>query len=696
MERLRVDGRFLRLGGARVFLRAVTYGPFPGGWPDGLDGEFARIRAAGFDALRLYEWPDTRLLDAAARHGLRVFAGLRWPFATDFLASGANRRAADELKRRLRGNGGHRALAGVFVANEIPPDLVRWMGPLQVRRAIEDLIGIGREQRPELLWCYGNFPATEFLEPDNADLTAMNVYLEREEEFRAYLARLHHLAGDRPVVVSEFGFDSRRGGLERQATTLRWAIRAARDAGLAGLAVYAWSDRWWNAGAEVLDWDFGLTDRSGNDKPALAALRETLAETLAEAPPSDVSVIVCTRDGEERIADCLNSLRRLDPPAAEVIVVDDGSSDGTARLVRDGFPEVRLLERAPAGLSASRNAGAEAARGSIVAFTDDDCRVDPAWLGELSRVFGDGWEAVGGPNLPPPPDDAARAIVTAAPGSASHVMLDDREAEHLPGCNLAVLRSTYFAIGGFDPDFRTAGDDVDFCWRLRDAGFRIGFAPNAFVWHHRRADALAYLRQQAGYGRAEALLRRKHPQRFSPSGDARWHGAIYTGAPVRIIEGAAIYHGPMALAGYQSVVTGSQPVRELPPPFDGAGPRVVLAGLRWLAPRLRAWQRIRRFRGPLRLRRQVVRAPDGEFARAIASDRTGLLDRLLRDGWQAGGATDGWDLARDGTRVLVAVEPGEGREKLARFRHWGPADPLLDSLGRIGLASAEDPTETRP
>lgn len=695
MERLRVDGRFLRLGGSRVFLRVVTYGPFPGGWPDGLDADFARIRGAGFDALRLYEWPPARLLDAATRHGLRVFAGLRWPFATDFLASGVHHRAADDLARQLHESGDHRALAGVFVANEIPADLVRWMGAARVREAIDALMDGGRALRPELLWCYGNYPATEFLEPERADLTAMNIYLEREEEFRAYLPRLHHLAGDRPVLVSEFGLDSRRGGTTRQADTLRWAIRAAREAGLAGMAVYAWSDRWWNAGAEVLDWDFGLTDREGRDKPALAVVRQTLAETTAAAPPGpEISVIVCTRNGAPRIAACLRSLRRLDPPAAELIVVDDGSDDGTAALVRGEFPEVRLLELPPSGLSAARNAGAGAATGRIVAFTDDDCEADPDWLGELATGFATGWDAVGGPNLPPPAADAAQAVVAAAPGGASHVMLDDREAEHLPGCNLAVLRSAYFAVGGFDARFVTAGDDVDFCWRLRDAGYRIGFAPNAFVWHHRRADPLAYLRQQAGYGRAEALLRRKHPARFTPSGDARWHGTIYGGSPVGVTRRAVIYHGPMALAGYQRLVPSGQPTRGLAPRFQRPGSRLALAMLCWLAPRLRSWHRIRRFRGPLRLRDERGGPPGGEFERALASDRAGLLDRLLHDGWQPGGPTDGWDLGKQGCRVLIAVEPGEGPTKLARFRHWGPAEPLHRSLERIGLASPQASSET--
>src|SRR5690606_37773654 len=190
-------------------------------------------------------------------------------------------------------------------------------------------------------------------------------------------------------------------------------------------------------------------------------------------------------------------------------------------------------------------------------------------------------------------DDAA-AIVAAAPGAPSHVMLDDTEAEHLPGCNLAVRRTAYFDAGGFDPAFRTAGDDVDFCWRLREKGHRCGFAPGAFVWHHRRPSLRGYLRQQTGYGRAEALLVEKHPRRFTRDGDAKWEGFVYSGGPVRAVEGSVIYHGSMGRAGYQGVVTRMQPLRPLDPRFGGWSCRARLALLEWLQPRLRSWYRCRR------------------------------------------------------------------------------------------------------
>ncbi len=675
MDPLRVDGKFFRSGGRRHDVRAVTYGPFPGGWPEDFAPDFAKIAATGFNALRLYEMPDRLLLDAASAHGLHVFGGLHWPQAVDFLKDGRILSAARvALAEGLREAEGHPALAGVFVANEVPADLVRWMGPLRVRRAIEELIALGREIRPDILWCYGNYPSTEYLEPENADFTAFNVYLEDESAFRKYLRRLHHIAGDRPVMISEFGLDSRRNGTAKQAEILAWAIRAAREEGAAGVAIYAWSDRWWNGGMEVTDWDFGLVDREGRDKPALDAVKGAFSSLCSPLSVLRFSVIVCTRNGASRIAACLAALARQTLPAHEIIVVDDGSIDGTADLVARDFPSVVLLRLEPCGLSAARNAGADEATGDILAFTDDDCEPDEDWLAGLAGAFANGWDAAGGPNLPPWPADDAGAIVAAAPGAPSHVMLDDGEAEHLPGCNIAIRRAAYFDAGGFDPVFTTAGDDVNFCWRLREKGFRLGFAPTAFVWHHRRSSLRGYLRQQIGYGRAEALLIAKHPGRFTGTGDAKWEGFVYAGGPVRAVEGAVIYHGPMGQAGYQGVIRRMQPLRPLDPRFDRPLTRWRLVFLSWLQPRLRSWFRCRRWKGPGAGDRKLEeREPDAEFSiwSEEGKTRDDFLRQLLAAGWTSGGESDGWDVEKDGARLLLATERGDGIGRRTLVRVWG-------------------------
>ena len=666
-------------------MNAVTYGPFPGGWPESFDPDFSQIAAAGFNAIRLFEMPGMPLLAAAARHGLVVFGGLKWSLSADFFSQPRlYSTAAIDLVESLRKIHAHPALAGIYVGNEIPADLARWMGPLKVRRAVEHLITAGRAIAPGLLFAYANYPSTEYLEPENADFTAFNIYLETEPAFRDYVKRLHHIAGDRPLVISEFGLDSRRNGLDRQAETLRWATRAALDLETAGMTLYAWSDRWWNAGAEVLDWDFGLTDRAGNPKPALAAIGGRDIPVLSSG--FSFSVIVCTRNGRSRIGACLQAIDRSYGAnmTYETLVIDDGSTDGTAEFVKKNFPNVRLIVLEPCGLSAARNAGAAAARGEIFAFTDDDCEPDREWLARLQPHFQQGkYAAVGGPNLPPSPRNWEEAVVCAAPGSPSHVMLDDEEAEHLPGCNLVVTRAAFEAIGGFDLRFHTAGDDVDFCWRLRDAGFRLGFAPGAFVWHWRRPSIGAFLHQQLGYGHAERLLLAKHPARFTRRGGPRWQGFVYGGGPVRVMPGSVIYHGPMGEAGYQAIVNRMLPLRGLEKNFSTLKSRLALGLVRFLQPRIRAWARNRglctgsgvaRKSKPFSLTEEFfIDSPEGK-------DREYFLGLLLAKRWHPCGGTELWDLEFHGTRVLMATERGDGVAKRTLIRVQGSTSDEIAKL----------------
>ncbi|NNM27978.1 MAG: glycosyltransferase, partial [Akkermansiaceae bacterium] len=592
--RLQTDGRFFRLGGRRLFLKAVTYGPFPP--EERLDAatEFPRIAAAGFNAIRTYEPPSGDLLDVAHAHGLTVLAGLPWEWTRDFLyhprflAEGET-----TLTRFLKRQRNHPALGAVFVANEIPSDLVRWMGPREVRLALEELIDSCRRAAPEVALAYASFPSTEYLEPRNADFTAFNVYLEHREEFRNYLPRLQNIAGDRPVLLSEFGLDTIRNDEEQQAETLRWHLEETLAAGIAGTTVYAWSDRWATGGIPVDDWAFGLTRRDGSAKPALTALSATLPriethrDALPLANPPRISVVVCTFNGAERLKACLAACLAIDFPDFEVLVIDDGSTDRTRAVVAE-CTGARYIHQDHAGLSAARNRGAREASGEIIAYTDDDCEPDRDWLFWLARAFADpATAAAGGPNLPPVPDGCQEAVVAAAPGAPSHVLLDDTNAEHLPGCNLALRRASLEQAGGFREQFTTAGDDVDLCWRFLDRGWRLTFAPCAFVWHRRRPTLPRFLLQQLRYGRAEALLYEAHPERFSPGG-IHWEGCVYTGAPVAVDARSVIYHGPLGDAPYQGIAPASLPRRSLHPDFEGTASRLLLGMAASLQPMCRA------------------------------------------------------------------------------------------------------------
>ncbi len=682
-SRLETDGKFFRRDGRRLWLKTVTYGPFPLDKEPTLAAELTKIRDAGFDSIRVFTLPDATFLDEAERAGLIVFAGLDWNHYEDFLSRPSILSASRiRLSAWLETSAVHPALAGVYVGNEIPSDLVRWMGPLAVREAIEGLIELGKRAAPQLLFAYANYPSTEYLEPGNADFTAFNIYLEDKQALAAYLRRLQNIAGDRPLVVSEFGMDTARNSAEKQAETLGWALEISHHEEAAGFTVYAWSDLWKNAGREILDWSFGITDREGNPKPALRVCKDF--RPTHPVANHRFSVIVCTRNGGERIANCLRAISEMEGVSFETIVVDDGSTDDTKEIIAEKFPDVRLLSIPPSGLSAARNIGAEAATGEILAFTDDDCEPDREWLVRLGRAFLDSEiSAAGGPNLPPPARTPIEAVIRSAPGAPSHVLFDDTHAEHLPGCNIAVRRAAFDAIGGFDPIFRTAGDDVDFCWRLSDAGHRLGFVPGAFVWHWRRPSIRAFLKQQTGYGKAEKLLLAKHPVRFGKNGEARWTGFVYGGGAVNVGANSIIYHGPMGRAGYQSIVNRMLPLRPIDSAFRECRTEFLLRILNILQPMTRSWARNRRVKLLLPRTPSSPPAPTHEFniPGNDSTHRDHHLRALLAKGWQAAGETDPWDLEKGGTYILIATERTGPNLTNNLFRVWGStaAAQILES-----------------
>ena len=162
---------------------------------------------------------------------------------------------------------------------------------------------------------------------------------------------------------------------------------------------------------------------------------------------------------------------------------------------------------------------------------------------------------MGGPNISPSGEGEIADCVANSPGGPLHVLLSDQVAEHVPGCNMAFRRSCLEAIGGFDPLFRTAGDDVDLCWRIQQRGWWLAFSPGAVVWHHRRNSIRAYWQQQKGYGNAEALLEQKWPEKYNLYGHLVWAGRIYGKGFTQWLgwQKRRIYHGSWGSALFQSV-----------------------------------------------------------------------------------------------------------------------------------------------
>lgn len=567
-DRVIVRSKFFFEGEKKFFVKGVTYGPFAPdadgfqfGSRDQAAKDLASIRETGANLIRIYTTPPGWFLDLCVENGLRVLFSIAWMEHVEFLNDPKVRALVEKaVIDAVRTHKGHRAIFGYLLGNEIPSSMVRWLGARRVTEFVEHLVNIARREDPRSLYSYANYPPTEYLLPQNVDFLTFNVYLHRREDFERYLARLQNLAEDKPLIMGEFGIDTIRHSEEDQSEMISWHLDAVVRGGLAGTILYAWTDEWHRGGMEILDWAFGVVKRDRTPKKVLSTVRaffDNKSPVTHHAPLPRiprVSVIVCGYNGGQTLESCLLSLKAIDYPDYEVVVVDDGSTDNTKEILSH-HPWVNAIYQENRGLSVARNVGASAATGEILAYTDSDCMADPDWLYYLvGTLLSGNYAGVGGPNISPPAQNWHQACVAAAPGGPNHVLLSDVVAEHIPGCNMAFHRWAFEKIGGFDPEYRKAGDDVDFCWRLQQEGEVIAFSPSAIVWHYRRFTLKAFRKQQEGYGEAESLLRFKHLVFFGPTGTAKWKGQIY-GAPrfTWLINHPVIYHGVFGQGLFQCI-----------------------------------------------------------------------------------------------------------------------------------------------
>jgi glycosyltransferase involved in cell wall biosynthesis len=564
-NRVRRDGKFFRLGQEKFHVKGVTYGPFEPN-EEGLQfpspaqarKDMALMLELGANTFRVYHRPPRWLLDLALEMGLKVFIDVPWPKHLVFIDDEElKQQGRDAVRSAARECGNHPAVFAISVVNEIPADIVRYSGPERIADFIDELVGIAKEEAPDCLVTFANYPTTEYLQPRAIDFVCFNVYLHDETVFRNYLARLQNIAGDKPLMLGEYGIDTFREHTEQsQAEILARHVRAVFEEGCAGTFIFAFTDDWFTGGYRIEDWAFGLTRRDRSKKPAFDAVRELFARApqTADVKLPKVSVIICSYNGASTVEACLKSMERLRYPDYEVIFVDDGSTDATQDILQR-FPWVRNIRQQNMGLSYARNVGLAAAEGEIVVYTDSDCEADEDWLYHLVlTLVRSNHVGVGGPNLIPDEGSWVADCVGLSPGGPTHVMIDDRTAEHVPGCNMGFYTWAAREINGFDPQFRKAGDDVDFIWRLQHRGYSIGFAPAAQVWHYRRNTVAAYLKQQRGYGEAEALLKYKHPDHFNTLGAGLWRGRIYGGDAVGVRLGSdVVYHGVFGTGLFQTI-----------------------------------------------------------------------------------------------------------------------------------------------
>jgi glycosyltransferase involved in cell wall biosynthesis len=563
-----VKGKFIYTGEEKLFIRGVTYGPFRPDQngneflnPDRIDNDFAMMARNHINAVRTYSDPPQWVLDIASKYGLYVMLGLDWEQHVTFLDEKSRiRDIVNRVKASVNEHRGHPAVLCYAIGNEIPSSIIRWYGRRRIERYLMELYEAAKTEDADALVTYVNYPTTEYLNLFFLDFVCYNVFLESQQEFESYLSKLQIIAGDKPLVTSEIGLDSIRNGEEAQAKSIDWQIREAFDAGCAGTFVFSWTDEWHRGGQDIGDWNFGITTATRAPKQALSAVERAYGEVPFPNHLNypKISVVVCTYNGSRTIKQCLEWLTKLKYSNYEVIVVNDGSTDNTANIIMGYANKYRFkyITTDNQGLSNARNKGLEAAEGEIIAFIDDDAYPDPHWLSFLALGFmRTNHVGIGGPNFAPQNDGFIAECVSNSPGGPSHVLLTDNEAEHIAGCNMAFRKDSLRAIGGFDSQFRVAGDDVDICWQLQERECTLGFSPAAVVWHHPRSSIRGYLKQQYNYGKAETLLEKKWPEKYNTAGHVTWAGMIYSNSLLKNFSlfRERIYHGVWGTSPFQSI-----------------------------------------------------------------------------------------------------------------------------------------------
>ena len=254
--------------------------------------------------------------------------------------------------------------------------------------------------------------------------------------------------------------------------------------------------------------------------------------------PARLSVIICSLNGAVGVNCCLTALAAQTVfPYLQVILVDDGSTDGTSEV---GRAHSAIVIRHPRnrGLAVARNSGLDAATAPIVAFLDDDCEPEPKWAEQLLAGYDEGVIGVGGPIRPAARDGfmlgylqrnnplKPQELNLAGSGRLAYRLklylerqwtLSEnslpRDVYSFAGANMSFRRNALLAIGKFDERFYFGGEDQDLCLRLASdfPSGRLRFVPDAWVVHHFQPSVRDTLRRSRAYGRGSARMYRKWP-----------------------------------------------------------------------------------------------------------------------------------------------------------------------------------------
>lgn len=251
---------------------------------------------------------------------------------------------------------------------------------------------------------------------------------------------------------------------------------------------------------------------------------------VIEAHPG-ASVIVVTYNDRDRLIDCLRSLedQTFSPARTEIIVIDDGSTDGTADLVSERFPAVRVIRKNNEGADLSRNRGIAESSGEWIVFIDADCVAPRNWLETLIRNLEEHPSTVVGGRVVHRGPFPRRVVGISDFGEYQGLVR--REVRSLPSCNLGLSRSILGDVR-FDPRLADAGGDTLFTESLRRGGATLIYEPGVAV-EHRPSVTIGDLMRRAGrYGSSFVRARRADPS-------MRYAGLVRAGVAGVVVVTAA-------------------------------------------------------------------------------------------------------------------------------------------------------------
>ncbi|MDR7485189.1 MAG: glycosyltransferase [Armatimonadota bacterium] len=343
-----------------------------------------------------------------------------------------------------------------------------------------------------------------------------------------------------------------------------------------------------------------------------------------------VSIVVLNYNGQEHLPDCLESLGRLTYPRDrfEILLVDNGSTDGSLTWVRATYPEIRVMELGQnLGFAEGSNRGAAEARGEIVVFLNTDTRADPAWLRELVAPLAAGdpqlaataskmldWEGRG-------LDFPVYATLLGMPYASREARIyrrpEDYDADHYvlfaSGGAMAIRRRVFLDVGGFDSDYFMYHEDLDLGWRLWLLGHKVLYVPTAVVYHRSGGSATGDRARLFFLNERNALY-----TIIKNVGDA-WLARLFPLLLLWLVERVGLYLG-VDPGGYRPDGAGGAPGQVLTVPGQ------ALAGVAAVMDLNRQFARLVEKRAAIQARR--VRS-DEEIAALLDLPREALVQMMV-------------------------------------------------------------------